>query len=179
MKSSLTSNLKFESLDTLVELKAQFERRCREAGASAVKSAAKVLFDTYPQIVGIKWAQYTPYFNDGDECIFGVHGVEYAVVNPNIDQEKRDLEARILEASSKKDFRQAERLQDQLESMDEPDWHSPRSTWHEEYAQIDADLDAFENRIQSLGSVMKTMFDDHSEVTVTRTEVKVESYEHE
>ena len=24
---------------------------------------------------GLKWTQYTPHFNDGDACVFGLHGV--------------------------------------------------------------------------------------------------------
>lgn len=31
------------------------------------------VFDKYPEIEAFKWNQYTPYFNDGDECTFGVH----------------------------------------------------------------------------------------------------------
>lgn len=30
-------------------------------------------FEAHPQIKTIHWLQYTPYFNDGDECEFGVH----------------------------------------------------------------------------------------------------------
>lgn len=36
-------------------------------------------FDAYVQqfikddVVGIRWTQYTPYFNDGDECVFSVY----------------------------------------------------------------------------------------------------------
>lgn len=33
----------------------------------------KPLFDKYsPDIQSIGWSQYTPYFNDGDECVFSV-----------------------------------------------------------------------------------------------------------
>lgn len=31
------------------------------------------IFDRYPDLKSFGWAQYTPYFNDGDECVFGVH----------------------------------------------------------------------------------------------------------
>lgn len=29
----------------------------------------------------IRWNQYTPYFNDGDPCVFGVHGIRSVVVD--------------------------------------------------------------------------------------------------
>lgn len=31
------------------------------------------MFEKYPTLNNISWPQYTPYFNDGDECIFSVH----------------------------------------------------------------------------------------------------------
>jgi hypothetical protein len=33
----------------------------------------KPLFDKYPSVDTIRWHQYTPYFNDGDECTFSAH----------------------------------------------------------------------------------------------------------
>ena len=30
-------------------------------------------FARNPEFAGIRWNQYTPYFNDGDECVFNVH----------------------------------------------------------------------------------------------------------
>ncbi len=36
------------------------------------KEVVKELFDKYPKLEKFKWTQYTPYFNDGDECTFGV-----------------------------------------------------------------------------------------------------------
>ena len=33
----------------------------------------KELFDKYPNVSSIGWVQYTPYFNDGDECTFSVY----------------------------------------------------------------------------------------------------------
>jgi len=32
----------------------------------------KPLFEEYPEVNEISWQQYTPYFNDGDSCEFGV-----------------------------------------------------------------------------------------------------------
>jgi hypothetical protein len=30
-------------------------------------------FEKWPEVKFFRWAQYTPYFNDGDECVFGVN----------------------------------------------------------------------------------------------------------
>lgn len=39
----------------------------------------KPLFDKYPAVEKIRWVQYTPYFNDGDECTFSANVWDIAV----------------------------------------------------------------------------------------------------
>ena len=34
-------------------------------------------FKNYPEIAYVTWTQYTPYFNDGDECTFSIHERHY------------------------------------------------------------------------------------------------------
>ena len=31
------------------------------------------LFSNYPKLESFAWTQYTPYFNDGEECVFSAH----------------------------------------------------------------------------------------------------------
>lgn len=40
---------------------------------SVFKEAVKELFDENPTLESFGWNQYTPYFNDGDTCEFGVN----------------------------------------------------------------------------------------------------------
>ena len=35
------------------------------------------IFEKYPNLEAFQWTQYTPYFNDGDECTFGVNDAYY------------------------------------------------------------------------------------------------------
>lgn len=49
--------------------KAQFERRMQAAFAQALKE----FWVEFPKAEVVSWAQFTPYFNDGDECVFSVH----------------------------------------------------------------------------------------------------------
>lgn len=50
------------------EYKAKFVAEAKEEFTKSFKE----VFETYPEILSIKWQQYTPYFNDGDECLFHV-----------------------------------------------------------------------------------------------------------
>ena len=40
-----------------------------------LKTIFKEVFETYPNVKKMAWTQYTPYFNDGDACIFSVYDI--------------------------------------------------------------------------------------------------------
>ena len=40
-----------------------------------LKSIFKEVFETYPNVKKMAWTQYTPYFDDGETCIFSVHEI--------------------------------------------------------------------------------------------------------
>ena len=48
------------------EARAEMQRN----GQEALKEAFVEFFNTHPEVSGLQWAQYTPYFNDGDPCTF-------------------------------------------------------------------------------------------------------------
>lgn len=45
----------------------------REETQKVFGEASEQLFKEIPEIKSFQWTQYTPYFNDGDECTFGVN----------------------------------------------------------------------------------------------------------
>lgn len=58
------------------ELKALDEEYTKNV-QTVFKRAIKPLFDQYPNVSGVSWLQYTPYFCDGDPCYFGVYADLY------------------------------------------------------------------------------------------------------
>lgn len=58
--------------DTLVAGIEEARQRVKDAGAAAVGALFKVFFAEYPDVKAVGWTQYTPHFNDGDACVFGV-----------------------------------------------------------------------------------------------------------
>lgn len=56
----------------------------REQMTTAAKdffeNASKQLFTENPTLKSFSWTQYTPYFNDGNECVFSAH-TDYPEVN--------------------------------------------------------------------------------------------------
>lgn len=39
------------------------------------EAGTEKLFEAHPLLQNFAWSQYTPYFNDGDECIFGANDI--------------------------------------------------------------------------------------------------------
>lgn len=49
------------------------EDELRKNGESLLRQHFTKLFAAVPTLQAVKWTQYTPYFNDGDACVFGVN----------------------------------------------------------------------------------------------------------
>lgn len=60
----------YKNIRTEVEAKI---KAARELAREAFTVGVTDLFTRYPDLQELYWTQYTPYFNDGDECIFSVH----------------------------------------------------------------------------------------------------------
>lgn len=65
------------------------EKEMKKMGGEAFYNELKPLFEKYPEVKFVNWTQYTPHFNDGDECTFSVniYDVLYAY-----DQDSEDLD---------------------------------------------------------------------------------------
>lgn len=126
------------------------------------------------------WRQYTPYFNDGDPCVFGAHGLWVRTV---VDSGSRD--------GSDRDGEDEDADRDQLDL----DYHptlSPRR-WNEKaarfedvelapqkaasYARCKALADAIDSG--AFDEVLLEAFGDHADIAVKRDGITVEFYEHD
>ena len=71
--------------DAIAKLRANYDdlnQRIRDLRAQMTVQSKEILeqvvadlFDTCPEVHQIHWTQYTPYFNDGEECMFGVNEI--------------------------------------------------------------------------------------------------------
>lgn len=62
----------FEKLEALQKVYDEAMVALRRDGEAALKASFVEFFAAYPEVEAIKWQQYTPYFNDGEACCFGV-----------------------------------------------------------------------------------------------------------
>ncbi len=56
--------------ETLKAKRAELAAELTAAAKDAFRVRAQSLFNAHPDLAEFSWKQYTPYFNDGDECVF-------------------------------------------------------------------------------------------------------------
>ena len=121
---------------------------------TALKAAFKEFFDANPTITEIYWNQYTPYFNDGDECNFSVNDM-FATVG-EITEEERD-----------------EYIEDRPSTIS--GWGSCPG-----YEQEQENFKEFTRLINRLpDEIFESTFGNHAEITATREGFNVDEYSHD
>lgn len=69
------------SIKSIKERQAALRTEIENLGKEGILAEFREFFDKHPEVTGIAWTQYAPYFNDGDACTFSVHEVNYTTVN--------------------------------------------------------------------------------------------------
>lgn len=140
-------------------------------------------------IAAFGWRQYTPYFNDGDPCVFGVSGVWFARpedlpadghsdADEFEDGEEFDKDDLTLYSDHLGGYSGGEWVPDpenarrQIRIGDE--YEGPDQARYDRCQALDnaIDSDAFD-------AVLLEAFGDHAEITVKRDGITVEFYEHD
>lgn len=185
---------------------AQARAEAAKLAKDAIYNQAKVIFDQYPDLESFSWTQYTPHFNDGDECVFAVHS-DYPVVKfkgfETFDENEGTDPGTVLYYRSgasdkvyvvKNDYsdkrvtfsygRRGSSLVTgvKLESGD----YSERSDAEKKLIS-EKEKEGYGNPIKEikefLSSIedddMKSVFGDHVEITATREGFEVEEYSHD
>lgn len=138
-----------ENLDKLHKQIADLKVEALIQSKKHFKEASEELFIKYPELESFSWRQYTPYFNDGEPCRFGVHNDYPTVVLTTATEEEKEIASSWGEVVGQSE--NAEEIEkaviEFLKAIDE---------------------EAYEE-----------MFDDHVEVKVTRKGVEVEEYDHD
>lgn len=72
----MTDEVKLQ-LDALRVEKEQMQIAHQKRGGEILQSVFANVFNKFSQLQSFSWTQYTPYFNDGDECVFRMNGLHY------------------------------------------------------------------------------------------------------
>lgn len=91
-------NLK-NSFKELVEKQSALKKQYREEGKKLFSVLVKEFFDKFgDEVKAFAWTQYTPYFNDGEPCTFGINDI-WHITNKAYERIKTDEERDLLEES--------------------------------------------------------------------------------
>ena len=135
-----------------------------------------------PTVAEFGWRQYTPYFNDGEPCVFGAHGawVRLDTDAPAAEDEEDYEETERLTISYGSDDRIGERPVLRCEGV-YPDRHAvygayagPDEARYDRLKALDEAIDDNE-----FDDVLLDLFGDHSEITVRRDGIQVDTYSHD
>lgn len=148
--------------DELAALKKAYDEKLVNEGEDALKEAFKELFDKHPRLESVTWVQYTPYFNDGDPCYFGVWGFDPSIVKP---EESEDSEDEDDEDLYDDDYTYGERLSALADSSD-PELQKIAEAVRELTRDIPDD-------------VLENVFGDHCKIVATRDGFDVREYSHD
>lgn len=59
--------------DQLINEQRELQKKFQETAQSLFKETMKEFWEKNPGVSAVVWTQYTPYFNDGETCEFGVN----------------------------------------------------------------------------------------------------------
>jgi hypothetical protein len=154
------------------EVVAKAKKEMEQAAKEALKELAKDFFPKNPNILAFGWRQYTPYWNDGDTCVFSAN-VEYPVVL----FKTKDGVTVVYDGGSGELGRPDEMVEGvsfEAEGFDP----ETEARYYKEAERHEKAVTKFLNNFEE--DDLEAMFGDHVEVNIDRNgKVKTEEYEHD
>lgn len=139
---------------------ANVTKKFREKAKVLLSAKMKEFFKDHPNVEWIGWTQYTPYFNDGDECIFRVNDLHFGYENPEDVYSPYDG---VCVGYSK------------VYGYENPDGR----TFEEVYKDFNAVKDV-ERTLFSIGEdTFKVLFGDHKFIRISKAGIDILDYDHD
>ncbi len=139
------------------------------------------------RVIEFGWEQYTPYFNDGDVCEFGVHAPWIRTVDDAEEDDGYDLEIsdthptlgtkgyKLVNLTEEEKAERRARYGSRYAPDDEWRSFSKRSK-HPDLLELAKKLDVDDPHFED---ALYDAFGDHARVTVTKTGIQIDQYDHE
>jgi hypothetical protein len=158
------------ALQELIAAHAAAKAEFKAKAEAAFKVAVKQLFEAVPDLTMIRWVQYTPYFNDGEECVFSMREPIFT----NANEDDREYITSYGEFDG-----------DIEDCTTEGIWFFGQNVYSSEPKPTDPKvyklLDEFDDMMATaeFQELARDMFDDHVQVTVTRAGIDIQEYDHD
>jgi hypothetical protein len=129
---------------------------------------SKDIFNDHPKLESFGWSQYTPYFNDGDTCIFRAN-TEYIKINEeDVDDSDWISENNVISWG----------IWDRVNKTYDGRVEEPNPNYDKDLAEATSEVKEFLDHFDN--DFYLSQFGDHSEITIKRSgEIVVDEYEHD
>jgi hypothetical protein len=87
----LATKIKKINQDSSVQIE-KIRTKTSKENQKLFNQAVKLIFKTHPELESFSWSQYTPHWNDGDECTFSTH-FDYELVLNGEDEDPEGIES--------------------------------------------------------------------------------------
>lgn len=153
-----------EELKAMKEEFAELKKAHLEKSKAMFTNICSKLFEKHPKLESFGWRQYTPYFNDGEECTFSAHTDEPDINDIN-GYDVNFGDEMINDYSVERDP-----VTKQCPRIKNPDYDTELNSAHKDVKEFLDNID---------DSVLRDLFGDHVQVKVTKSGTEVEDYEHD
>lgn len=158
-----------EEVNKLCEAK---RRILKEKAEPAFRRMFDQYFEAHPTVTAVRFTAYTPYFNDGETCEFGVNSVTLQT-NEVVMKPKYVKKPRPKKGNWDSGY-------DWVEEGEEP---VPQDEWLDEYTSKPASakfqMPQLQRALEQLQDMIEEVYGDHNQFTITREGIEVEDYQHE
>lgn len=160
-----------KELDVLKNELSALREKFSDAGKKAFSAALKLFMDAHPEVQAIRWQQYTPYFNDGDACVFGIYEPEVSLAPASAEEDVDEDDS----------YDDDEEFQDTWSLGYYCNGSARKGAVPPEVKKLQDDLQSLYSIMQDAEDAMEEAFGDHVEVTYRRgaAEVEVDEYSHD
>lgn len=157
-------------VEELTRLKSEYDDAVKNKGQEVVDFLVKGFLEKYPDVDGLAWTGYTPYFNDGDACVFSIGEVCVLI---------KDKEGSPYLTDDAEPEYGVEDAYDSYSLNVERDWSAPGRPRSGPAAQLAEDLDEVGSALRKFQDVLLVLFGDHVQVIATRNGYDVDEYYHD
>jgi hypothetical protein len=114
MSDTTASAVDYEALKTEIS---EAQEKVRTLVKGILPAIMKDFFTRHPDVHGIGWVQYAPYFNDGEACTFSRHEVSIWLTEDSLEENGwHEGDQYGLKGEQRKDF---DKIVDVVEEIDE------------------------------------------------------------
>lgn len=156
-----------DKIKKLKEQISELQNKLTEESRKLFREESDKLFDKYDRLKSFGFRAYTPYFNDGDECVYEAH-TDYPIINGHDeDYDEHNGDDEDLLALGK----------DHEYIMVNGRYSRVSREHDEEAAAICKEVKEFLKQFDN--NFWKGLVGDHVKVTIKKGEIEVEEYDHE